>query len=803
MKRFRCGWLVLLISLVLTLPAIADKAGSLYTKGQRAEARQQYEVAYQYFKQAYDLHPDNTEYRSSFERTKFLAGAEHVHRGQELRDQGKLSEALHEFELGAMIDPSSGVAQQEIKRTEKLIEKAQQPEKAPQSRVQEGLSESASNMAGPIQLATISPTPLTLKLNEGSRKVYEAIGSLAGINVLFDPDYTPRQIHIELNGVSLEQALQIVALESHTFWRPVTPNTIYIAQDTQQKRTEVEQQVLRTFYLNNFSTVSELQDVANLIRTILRVERVQQFPAQNVIVMRGTPDQVALAELLINNLDKAKPEVLVDLVVMQVSKTKLKQLGIQYPFQGGSSNPSISFQSPTITNAATGTTTGTTTSSTTSSGSGLTLNSLGHLNATDFAISIPTSSVAFLMTDSDTKVLQRPQLRSVDGQKATLKIGSRVPIAVGTSSSTLTATALTQTQFQYQDVGVNIEMTPHIHNNGEVSMKISIEVSAIDSYDTIGGLTEPVIGQRKVDHEIRMRDGEISLIGGMMEHDDVYNMSGLPWLAQIPVLKYLFGQGQKSKTDNETVFALMPHVVRRLDVTDLNIQPVDIGTQNVVEVRHMGKAAAPAAPPTAAVPSSAPSAPAAAGNPPPSAPVATNGNSANGAAAGNATLPAAGAGTGNAAPVPAAANGNQAAGAGVLGPVLSLDPAMVNQPAGSTFSLNVTLNGGQNVFSVPVQISYDPKMMQFVNVSNAGALSKDGAAVALVHRDDAEQGTLIVSLMRPPGAGGITPAGPLFTLTFVAKTAGQGTVLVGKTALRDPNNATIEASGSQAIINVR
>ncbi len=127
----------------------------------------------------------------------------------------------------------------------------------------------------------------------------------------------------------------MVALESHTFWRPVTPNTIYIAQDTQQKRTEVEQQVLRTFYLNNFSTVSELQDVANLIRTILRVERVQQFPAQNVIVMRGTPDQVALAELLINNLDKAKPEVVVDVVVMQVSKTKLKQLGIQYPFQGG------------------------------------------------------------------------------------------------------------------------------------------------------------------------------------------------------------------------------------------------------------------------------------------------------------------------------------------------------------------------------------------------------------------------------------------------------------------------------------
>jgi general secretion pathway protein D len=595
MKRFQCGYLALLIGLVAALPAIAATAKSLLSRGQQAEARQNYEEAYQDFKQAYDLHPDNTEYRAAFERTKFLAASAHVHRGQMLRDEGNLSEALKEFQTAVMIDSSSGIAQQEINRTQKLIDKAQQPATAaPTSRApHDEMSEAAANISGPVELAPISQTPLTLKLDEDSKKVYEAICNLAGINVLFDPDYVPRRIHVELNGVSLEQALRVVALESRTFWRPVTPNTIYIAQDTQQKRTEVEQQVLRTFYLNNFSTVSELQDVANLIRTILKVERVQQFPAQNVIAMRGTPDQVALAELLIDNLDKAKPEVVVDIVVMQVSKTKLKQLGIQYPFQGGTTNPTITLQKTSTSSS------GTTTSS------GLTLNDLAHLNATDFSVSIPSSSVAFLMQDSDTTIIQRPQMRSVDGQKATLKIGERVPVAVGTSSSTLTSTSLTQTQFQYQDVGVNIEMTPHIHSNGDVSMKLSIEVSAIDSYDTIGGLTEPVIGQRKIDHELRMRDGEVNLIGGMMEHDDVRSMSGLPWLTQIPGLKYLFGQDQKSKTDNETVFALMPHVVRRLDVDDLNIRPVDIGTQNVVEVRRVPKA--PAVVPTAAVPSGAPS----------------------------------------------------------------------------------------------------------------------------------------------------------------------------------------------------
>jgi general secretion pathway protein D len=796
MKRYHYGCLILLIAMFAVLPANADKAKSLYNKGVQAEARQHYEEAYQDFKQAYDLHPDNTEYRSSFERTKFLAAAERVHRGQMLRDEGKLSEALKEFQTAAMIDSSSGIAQQEITRTQKLIEKAQQPGTTPPSSraPHEETSEAVASIAGPVQLAPISQTPLTLKLDEDSKKVYEAIGNLAGINILFDPDYTPRRIHIELNGVSLEQALRVAALESRTFWRPVTPNTIYVAQDTQQKRTEVEQQVLRTFYLNNFSTVSELQDVANLIRTILKVERVQQFPAQNVIVMRGTPDQVALAELLINNLDKAKPEVVVDVVVMQVSKMKLTQLGIQYPFQGGTTNPSISFQSPTITNSTT--TTGTTTPTTTT-GSGLTLNSLGHLTALDFAVSIPSSSVAFLMQDSNTNVIQRPQLRSVDGQKATLKIGERVPIAVGTSSSTLTATALTQTQFQYQDVGVNIEMTPHIHANGDVGMKISLEVSDIDSYQTIGGLTEPVIGQRKIDHEIRMRDGEVSLIGGMMEHDDVRNMSGLPWVSQIPILKYLFGQGQKSKTDTETVFALMPHIVRRLDIDEMNMRGVDIGTQNVVEIRHLSKTPATVAP-TATVPSGSPSA-------------ATAGQSSQGASPQGAANSVASATPNQAANVASSAAASPGASpaasfasqASELGPVLSLDPPMVNQATGGTFALNVILNGGQNVFSVPVQIHYDPNVLRFVNVSNAGALSKDGAAVALVNRDDAEKGVLTVSLARPPGTGGISPTGPLFTLVFMGKAAGQGTVSVGRAVLRDPNNSAIEASGSQAIINVR
>ena len=355
----RCLWLypVLLLALLVVLPAAgADKnkgnGKTLYQQGQKAEARQDYEEAYRCYKSIYDKHPERTEYRSAYERTKFLAGSSHVHKGQVLREAGNLNDALKEFQLAALIDPASTIARQEIQRTQRLIEKAQQPVTPYSMAPHEGAD--SSSLAGPVELAPISQTPITLKMSEDSKVVYETIGKLAGVNVLFDPAFNGKRIKVELNGVSLEQALQVTALLSKTFWRPVTSNTIFIAEDTSAKRQELEQQVLRTFYLNNFSTVSELQDVANLIRTILKVDKVQQFPSQNAIVMRGTPDQAALAQLLIGNLDKAKPEVVVDVVVMQVSKDKLKQLGIQYPFQGGTSNPTVTLQTPTSTSSRSG-----------------------------------------------------------------------------------------------------------------------------------------------------------------------------------------------------------------------------------------------------------------------------------------------------------------------------------------------------------------------------------------------------------------------------------------------------------------
>ena len=365
-------WLV-----AATLPAVADKAKDLYAKGQDAEARQQYEAAYDFYKQAYDLKPKDLRYRAAFEHARFEAAATIVHRGQKLRDEGKLDDAVAEFQKALSIDPSLFIAKQELIRTQKMIDDQRNP--PPQAAgPPPGLERKIHEAAGPVELAPISNTPITVKmLNTKSDVVYRTVGQLAGVNVLFDPDYTPRPIKVDLSGVTLEEALEITALESKTFWRPVTSNTIFVAADNPAKRKELEQSVLKTFYLTNLSQPTELQDVVNAIRAVLDVQRVQQLLSQNALVVRGTPDQIALAQKLVEDLDKARPEVVIDIAVMQVSKDRSRTLGLNPP-----TSATIQLQNNINTTTTTGTTTTTTGTTTTgTSNNSINLNTLGNLTA--------------------------------------------------------------------------------------------------------------------------------------------------------------------------------------------------------------------------------------------------------------------------------------------------------------------------------------------------------------------------------------------------------------------------------------
>ncbi|HEX8925012.1 MAG TPA: secretin N-terminal domain-containing protein, partial [Terriglobales bacterium] len=661
MKRLKPAVVLLWLVTVAALPAFADKASSLYNKGRDAEARQDYETAYANYAEAYKIDPKNVRYRAAAERGKFLAAGAHVHRGQILRDSGKLQDALSEFEKAAAIDSSSFIAIQEVKRTRELIQQGQGAQPQSLNSTGDVLNNRIAQAAGPVDLAPITNSPITLRLAQDSKIAYETVCKLAGINVLFDPDYTSRQVNIQLNGVNLQDALQIIALESKTFWRPVTPNTIFVAADTPSKRKELEQNVVRTFYLSNLSQPTELQDLVNTIRTIVEVNRVQQLPTQGAVVVRGTPDQVALVQKLIDDIDKARPEVVVEIAVLQVSKTRLRNLGITPPSSVSATLQDNLTSATNTNNNNTNNNLNNTTGTTTPTTGSVNLNSLAHINATNFSLNIPSVTANLLFSDADSKLIQNPSIRAVDGQKATLKIGDRIPVATGSFQPGIGGVGinpLVNTQFNYIDVGVNIDVTPRIHANGEVSMKLVLDVSSVTGYTSIGGINQPTIGQRKVEHEIRLKDGEMNLLGGILQQENDKTLAGLPFLSQIPLLRYLFGSENVNKIDSEVVFAVIPHIVRGYDVSRSNTRAVDVGTGAAIQLSRVPVQPTPAATQgPAQMPQQPQQQPA---QQPQGTPESQN------------------------SPAQGSANGA----------LLSFDPSTVDAPVGSTIAVNVAIAGG-------------------------------------------------------------------------------------------------------------
>ena len=554
----------------LSLPAYADRASDAYNHGVRAERQQNYDGAYEYYKQAHTAAPNDGKYLAAYMRTRFNAAMQHVRTGQNLRNTGSLPQAMAEFQHAVEIDSSSFLAGEELQRTADLIQRRERQRSAP--KVEPAVPKLADEDGKTVELQPLSNAPITLHLTVNADAAYKTICKLAGLNVIIDPDYRPQKITIDLADVTIREALDMVRLQSKTFWRPVLPNTIFVAADSAGKRKELEQNVMRTFYLQNISTAAELTEAANLLRQILEITHVQLLSGQGALVLRATPDQMVLAEKLLTDIDKPKSEVIIDVAVMQVNRDRLRTLGMNVPTSVSIGiNPSIA--------AATG-------------GSGG-----GGFTVGNFALSVPGGSFSFLASDSNTKLLQNPELRALNDEKATLRIGDRVPIATGSFAGTTGGTGvspLISTQFQYLDVGVNIDITPHIHSNHEVTLKMALEISSLNGTETIGGITQPIIGQRRIEHTTRLKDGEVNLLGGILEDTETQSMSGYPWISRIPILRYLFAQDNREHTENEIVFAITPHIVRSQEITEQNLRAIEIGTGSSIELRR--KPSTPAAP---------------------------------------------------------------------------------------------------------------------------------------------------------------------------------------------------------------
>jgi general secretion pathway protein D len=579
MKRITFPLSILFAGL-LVMPVAAQSAGSSFNAGVRAEKKGEFDAAYEAYKRAHEKKPADPQYLAAYLNSRVHASAQHIQTGQGLRDVYKLQEALAEFRRAAEIDSSNFAALQEVRRTADLIQKQEmQASQPPQVKVvQTSLEKAALAAAGPVQLDFGSNALVNLHLVTTADVAYQTLGKLAGINVLIDPEYKPAKIKFELKDVSLHEAFSMLAIQSKTFWRALSPNTIMVSSDSSGNRKELEDNVMMTFYLKNASTPAELQEAASTLKSILDINRIQITPEQRSLTLRGTPDQMTLAQKLLQDIDKPRAEVMIEVAVLEVSRGRIRTLGINLPTSvSGSLQP---------------------TGSSGTSAAGFTLDSLTPLGLSNVQVTIPGASLSALMSNSDTKVIQRPQIRAMDSEKASLKIGDRIPIATGSYQSGLSNGV--NTQFTYIDVGVNVDIVPYIHANREVTLKLTFEVSSVTGEQTIDGVTEPTIGQRHIEHQVRLQDGEVNLIGGILEDSDTHSLSGYPLLTKIPILKYLFGQENKDHEQSEIVFAITPHIVRSNEVTDDNLKMVDLGSGNSVIYRATDPAGAPGQPVTPA-----------------------------------------------------------------------------------------------------------------------------------------------------------------------------------------------------------
>ena len=834
-----------LLGPTLPLEARTKKGDKFLTEGRLHEQKKEWDAALEAYDKALSEDPADIQYQMAATKIHFQAAQSHIDKGLKRRVEGQLGEALLEFQKAYAINPGSPAAAQEVRRTTDMIDRERKaveetgkestPKERAQTEGEKAKKETEDRIASilPVpQLRPIDANPIRLRMNGSSKLLFETVAKLANINVLWDPEYAAqvnRNIPVEFENSTLEEALDYLAVITKSYWKPLSSNTIFITMDNPNKRRDYEEQVAKVFYLSNVSTPQELQEIVNAVRSVADIQRFFPYNAQNAIIAKGSADQVALAEKILHDLDKPKSEVVVDIIVMEASSVYSRQLtaaiasaGLNVPGnftpRGGLqvvNNPNTTGTTGTTdttgttgTNGTTGTTGTTTTTTSSTNGSAVPFSNLGRLSTADFSTTIPSALLQAVLSDANTKVLQSPQLRAVDNLKATLKIGDRQPIASGSFGSALGSVGagmspLMNTQFTFIDVGVNVEITPRVHDNGDVSLHVDLDISSVTGHVTTGGVDQPIIGQRKISHDIRMPDGAVQLLGGLTKYQETKSRTGIPGLASIPILNRLFTSESVDRQRQELMIALIPHVVRRPEYTAENLRGIAVGNQTSVHLnygRQLGSTPpvaprkedpAAAAPPMTAAGSAMPPATAPPMGAPGMAPPATAPPIGAPGMAPPATAPAAEEPAKPVAPKPV---GNA---------VVRFLPPRVEINAQGTTTVALIIENATDVSSAPLQVTFDSKVVKLNDAGRGDFFSSDGQIPVFTKNIQNDAGAAAVNLNRLPNTPGVSGSGMLTQLTFQAVAKGSTTVTVPNLTVRNAQGQVVFSGSPQMTINVK
>jgi general secretion pathway protein D len=534
---------------VLALACVAACATSAaLSRARLAEEQQDYDRAVVEYTRIVKEHPDNQDARLALDRARIRASQDHFQRGRRLEAVGRYEEALLELQLAAELNPSNGDAEDLLRSTRLALRNKIAVSREGKTRLETVIDHAREAAPPGLELPRDVKLPSSLVFRDASsRDVLTALARFANVNITFDPAFRETPLTLEVRNSTLEDALNSVTATTRTFYRVTAPRTVTIVPDTPAKRREYEEEIVRTFYLSN----AELKETIDLLRIVVDARRVAGMPGTNAITIKDSPERVAAAGRVITAIDKARPEVVIDVELLEVDRTKLREYGLQIASPG----------SPGISGAAD------------VNAEGFTLRDLRTLTQSDvFLTGVPALFYRLLKSDSNTRALANPQLRTTDGIAAQARFGERVPVPVTTFSPIASGGVPQQpiTSFNYENIGVNIDITPRTHHNDDVSLTMKVEVSSISG---VGFGNLPTFASRFINTVLRLRDGETNVFAGLIRDDERVVVDGVPGLSDIPGIGRLFTHTKKEAQETDILLTLTPHIVRVLDLGEADLRP--------------------------------------------------------------------------------------------------------------------------------------------------------------------------------------------------------------------------------------
>ncbi len=590
--RLQIGWRTGVC--VALFAAAGCTAGNAFKAGNDATKAGNLDEAVVSYRKAVQASPDNANYKIALERAQLAASRAHLDKAKEFEGREQLEAALGEYKQASEYDPTNRQATAKVAELDRKVR--EQIEASRPRPAIEQLRERARAASAPPMLNPASRDPIRVVFNNSSfRDILNAIGGMTGINITYDRDVQDRSTTVQLDGVTLEQALNQLMTMNQLSYKVVSDRSIFVFPDTNVKHAQYDEQVIRTFYLSN----ADATEVSQILSSVVRLPGIAVQPIMvanktaNTLTVRGTASMVQILEKIIQQNDKPRAEIVIDVEFIEVDRTRAKTYGLnlsEYAL-GAVFSPEVSPNAASSTGGGAGgggATTPTVTGGTSTGPSGIkppppfNLNTISRgVSTADFYLAVPTAIVRFLESDTRNKVLAKPQLRGAEGAKLSLKLGDQIPIISTSYTPIATGGAGVNplSSYQYKDIGVLVDMTPTVTLEGDIRLDITLTLSTRKADVIIAGVNIPSFGNREVTTRLRLRDGESNLLAGLLQETERKALSGFPGAIHVPVLSQLFSANDQQIDQTDIVMLLTPHIIRTHEITEEDLKPIYIGSQ--------------------------------------------------------------------------------------------------------------------------------------------------------------------------------------------------------------------------------